>query len=272
MSKFSLFFYKYSLYISLFSSSKLGGNAWNQRAHPSNDQAKKYKRDVLKGDSSSTSHLVESAENSSNHPPPIPSRPSPMLSTHSSYRQQTVPIAFSYQQASTLNGNRPPPPLRSYSPDQDDGEEIEISVHAMPLAANRSRTTTPFGSRKSLTESIQSLRSNQQSALSLPVKKRSQDPPPLPAPMVPKREQRTPSPKSFEGKKDYQYHHYHNPTQIRTQQKRTPPTTIPPKDGSSDEEMEQLNSATEDAAVSIRHTTIISLGYFLHTEKPLGLF
>ncbi|CAF1257526.1 unnamed protein product [Adineta ricciae] len=228
---------------------KFGGNAWNPRAPPPNNQGKKYGQDVLKGDSSSTSHLVESAENNSNNPPPIPSRPSPMLSTHSSYRHQTVPIAFSYQQASTLNGSCPPPPLRSYSPDQDDGEEIEISVHAMPLATNRSRTTTPFGSRKSLTESIQSLRSNQQSALSLPVKKRPQDPPPLPAPMVPKRDHQTPSPKSFEGKKDYQYHHYHNPTQIRTQPKRTPTTTIPLRDGPSDEEMEQLNSATEDAAL-----------------------
>ena len=146
-----------------------------------------------------------------------------MTSTHSSYRQAPVSVSLSYRQAVDLPGFRPPPPVRSYSPDQDDGDEVDAGVNTIPLTTNRSRTTTPFGSHKSLSESIQSLRSNQQPALSLPVKKRSHEqppPPPLPAPMVPKRDQRTPSPKSFEAKKDYQHHHYHNPAQLRTQQQK----------------------------------------------------
>ncbi|CAF3369527.1 unnamed protein product [Rotaria sp. Silwood1] len=71
------------------------------------------------------------------------------------------------------------------------------------------------------TNSIPSLRSNQQPALSLPVKKRSHEPPPLPVLMIPKRVQRTQSSKSFQVKKNYQHHHYHNPAQLRAQQKRT---------------------------------------------------
>ncbi|CAF4843782.1 unnamed protein product, partial [Rotaria sp. Silwood1] len=74
---------------------------------------------------------------------------------------------------------------------------------------------------KSLSDSIPSLRSNQQPALSLPVKKRSHEPPPLPVLMIPKRVQRTQSSKSFQVKKNYQHHHYHNPAQLRAQQKRT---------------------------------------------------
>jgi len=173
-----------------------------------------------------------------------------MTSTHSSYRQ--APVSISYQQANAFPGSRPPPPpIRSYSPDQDDGDEMDVSVHAMPLATNRSRTTTPFGSRRSLSESIHSLRSNQQPALSLPVKKRSQEPPPLPAPMVPKRDQRTPSPKSFDGKKDYQHHLYHNPGQLRAQQQRTPNRDTSSED-EFEEQQQQLNNATEDSAVCRR--------------------
>ncbi len=157
---------------------------------------------------------------------------------------------MSYRQASALPGFRPPPPARSYSPDQDDVDEMDSNINTVPLTTNRSRTNTPFGSHKSLSESIQSLRSNQQPGLSLPVKKRSQEPPPLPAPIVPKREQRTPSPKSFGTKKDHQHHHYHNPAQLRAQQQRAKNNDA----SSSDEEFEQqqqLNNANEDSAVCI---------------------
>jgi len=175
-----------------------------------------------------------------------------MTSTHSSYRQAPVSVSLSYRQASALPGFRPPAPIRSYSPDQDDVDEVDSNINTMPLTTNRSRTTTPFGSHKSLSESIQSLRSNQQSALSLPVKKRSHEPPapPLPAPLIPKRDQRTPSPKSFDAKKDYQHHHYHNPAQLRAQQQRTTNNDT----SSEDEELEnqkQLNNVTEDSAVCI---------------------
>jgi hypothetical protein len=93
-----------------------------------------------------------------------------MTSTHSSYRLAPVSFPLSYRQTSSLRGFRPSPPTRSYSPDQDDGDKIDASINAMPLTTNRSRTNTPFGSHKSLSKSIQSLRSNQQPALSLPVK------------------------------------------------------------------------------------------------------
>jgi hypothetical protein len=176
-----------------------------------------------------------------------------MTSRNSSYRQAPVNVSLAYRQASTLPGSRPPPtPTRSYSPYPDDVDDNESNLNTMPLTTNRSRTTTPFGSRKSLTESIQSLRSNQQPGLSLPVKKRSQEPPPpppaVPPPMVPKRDQRTPSPKSFETKTDYQHHHYHNPAQLRAQQQRTTDNDV----SSEDEELAQqqrLNNETEDSAV-----------------------
>ncbi|CAF5126004.1 unnamed protein product, partial [Rotaria socialis] len=58
----------------------------------------------------------------------------------------------------------------------------------------------------------------QQPALSLPVKKRSQEASTLPSSTIPKRDQQTPSPKLFSTKKDYQHHHYHNPAQLRAQQ------------------------------------------------------
>jgi hypothetical protein len=176
-----------------------------------------------------------------------------MTSRNSSYRQPPINVSLSYRQASTLPGSRPPPPpTRSYSPYPDDVDDNDSNLNTMPLTTNRSRTITPLGSRKSLTESIQSLRSNQQPALSLPVKKRSHEPPPpaLPPPMVPKRDQPTPSPKSFEAKTDYQHHHYHNPAQLRAQQQRTTDNDV----SSEDEELAQqqrLNNATEDTEVCI---------------------
>ncbi|CAF3831088.1 unnamed protein product [Rotaria sordida] len=173
---------------------KQGGTVWNHRSNISVDNSKKYKREVLKGDLSSTSYLVESAESSTSQSPPVPRRPSPMASSHSSYRQTSVNISLSYQQASAFPNSYPPPTsLRSYSPDQDDDDgddENDVSIKAMPLTANRSRTNTPFGSHKSLSDSIQSLRSNQQPALSLPVKKHSHEPSPLPALMIQKPDQR----------------------------------------------------------------------------------
>jgi hypothetical protein len=178
-----------------------------------------------------------------------------MTSAHSSYRQAPAPVSLSYRQASDLPGFRPPPPMRSYSPELDEGDEASTSVNVMPLTTNRSRTTTPFGSRKSLSESIHSLRSNQQPAFSLPVKNRSHEPPPLPAPVVPKREQRTPSPKSVDVKKDYQHHHYHNPGQLRVQQKqKQQPQRAVNNNSSSEDEFEnqqQINNISEDSAVRI---------------------
>jgi len=203
----------------------------------------KYKNESLKGDSSSTSHLVESAETNSIQAPPIPARPSPMTSTHSSYRQApSTSISFSYRQASALPGFRPSIPSNSYSPEQDDGDEVSTSINAIPLTINRSRTNTPFGSHKSLSESIQSLRSNQQPSLSLPLKKRSQDPPGI----LPKREQKASPP---ETKIDYQHHHYHNQAQLQAEH----PTKT---DNTSSEEDEfenhqQTNQTSEGSAVCI---------------------
>jgi hypothetical protein len=119
-----------------------------------------------------------------------------MTSTHSSYRQAPgTSVSLSYRQASALPGFRLPPPTRSYSPEQDD--EVSTSMNAMPLTINRSRNNTPLGSHKSLSESIQSLRSNQQPSISLPVKKRLHD---LPI-------------KSSQIRKE---NHYHNPIELQT--------------------------------------------------------
>ncbi|CAF3417419.1 unnamed protein product [Rotaria sp. Silwood1] len=216
----------------------------------------KYKHESLKTDSSSTSHLVESAETTSNQaPPPIPPRPSPLISTQSSYRQTTLTtVSLSYRQASALPGFRPTNPTRSYSPEHDDADDISTSINAMPLTINRSRTNTPLGSHRSLSESIQSLRSNQQTGVLLPVKKRSHDLPPI----LPKREQKTPSPNPFQAKNDYQHHHYHNPAQLRAQQQMKTDNT------SSEEEEEefdqqQMNQISEDSAATA--STTASSGY-----------
>jgi len=122
-----------------------------------------------------------------------------MTSTHSSYRQAPS-VSLSYRQASALPGFRLPPLTNSYSPERDDA-----SMNAMPLTINRSRTNTPLGSHKSLSESIQSLKSNQQPSISLPTKKRSQD---LPT-------------KTSEVKNVYQHHHYHNTTELQTKNDNT---------------------------------------------------
>ena len=188
-----------------FCSSKQGKPRWKNLPI----DYSKYKNES----SSSTSHLVETAEsNSAQVPPPIPARPSPMTSTHSSYRQApSTSVSLSYRQASALPGFRLPPPTRSYSPERED--DVSTSVNAMPLSTSRSKTNTPFGSHRSLSESIQSLRSNQQPAVCLPVKKRSND---LPL-------------RSAEVKKDYQHHHYHNPAEL-----------IPKSDNTSSEEEEEF--------------------------------
>lgn len=194
-----------------------------------------------------------------------------MISTHSSSRQAPVAVSLSYRQASSLPGFRPPVPTRSYSPDQDDVDEVDSNINTMPLTTNRSRTTTPFGSHKSLTESIQSLRSNTQPALSLPVKKRSQEPPPLPAPMVPKRDQRTPSPKSFDSKKTYQHHHYHNPAQLRSQQQKEINNDISSDDEEFQQEQQKLNNVKEDSAVSIFNNYLNIFSHLLFIDR-LKLF
>jgi len=158
-----------------------------------------------------------------------------MTSTHSSYRQAPS-VSLSYRQASALPGFRSTIPIKSYSPEQDEVDEMSASINAMPLTINRSRTNTPFGSHKSLSESVQSLRSNQQPILSLPVKKRLHDPPTLP--------KREPSPKLIEAKKDYQHHHYHNPAQLRAQQQTKTENT-----SSEEDEIEHQQQINESSAV-----------------------
>lgn len=224
---------------------KSGKLAWGNKGNLPTDYSK-YKHEPLKGDSSSTSHLVDSAESSASQPPPVPNRPSPLLNRHAPTNQPPPNVSIPYRHASALSEVRvPPPPTRSYSPDPDDIDDHDSNLNTAPLTANRPRTT-PFGSRKSLSESIQSLRSNTQPALTLPTKKRPQES--APPPMVPKRDQRTPSPRSFEIQKDYQHHHYHNPAQMRAQQKQQ---TADNDVSSEDEELQQrLNNLNEDSVVS----------------------
>ena len=252
MSKFTFLKNDFSSNLTILSFRKAPNTRWG-RGNNLPPEYPQYKHEVLKGDSTSTSQLVESAESNASQAPPLPNRPSPMTSANSSYRQPPINVPLSYRQASALPGFRPPPPpMRSYSPTQDDVDENDSNLNVMPLTVTRSRATPSFGSRKSLTESLHSIKSNQQPAVFLPVKKRSHDaPPPVPAPMVPKRDQHTPSPRSFEAKKDYQHHHYHNPTQLRPQKQQKP---INDDLSSEDEEFEQqqrLNNANEDSAVCI---------------------
>lgn len=238
--------------------SKPGKPQWGARGNINGENTARYKKDVLRGDTSSTSHLVESAENHHTNsggppplPPPIPSRGSPVTSTHSSYRQATVSVPLNYNQASSLPGFRPLPPQRSYSPADDDLDEDDSNLNPVPMPSSRSRQA-PFGSRKSLTESIQSLKSNQQSALHLPTKKRSNEPP---QPIIPKRDEKSASPKSLEGKKDYQHHHYHNPAQLRAQQR----GKLDQGNSSEEEELQhqqRFDDTNEDAAVCIEKIEI----------------
>ncbi|CAF0933588.1 unnamed protein product [Rotaria sordida] len=112
------------------SNDKQGKNRWGHNSNLPIDYTKKYKHEVLKGDSSSTSHLVESTESSASQVPPVPNRSSSMTSTHSSYRQAPppVPVPLAYQEANTFPGSRPPPPRRrSYTPDDDDGDDIDTN-------------------------------------------------------------------------------------------------------------------------------------------------
>lgn len=131
-----------------------------------------------KQDSSSTSHLVESAETTSIHTnstaPPIPSRPSALNPLQNSANF----VSLSYRQASALPGFRPldEPYSNSMHRRYDDDDENDGDSIRRPIPmTNRSRTTTPLGSHRSLSESIQSLRSNQQPPLVLPMKKRSNE-------------------------------------------------------------------------------------------------
>ncbi|CAF1592386.1 unnamed protein product, partial [Adineta ricciae] len=211
----------------------------------------KYKHESLKVDSSSTSHLVESAETNSLQAPPVPARPSPMASTNSSYRQTpSTTVSFSYRQASALPGFRSTATTRPYSPTEEDHDEVSANINPMPLTYNRSRTNTPLGSHRSLSESIQSLRSNQQPALSLPVKKRTQDPPTV----LPKREQKTPA---TEVQKDYQHHHYHNPAQLQVEQqkKMTDNTSSEEEEEEGEFEAQQKNRTSDVSPITVSSTS-----------------
>ena len=250
MSKFKKKRESYLKYLFIYSS-KQGKSRWGGLPI----DYSKYKHESLKTDSSSTSHLVESAETNSIQAPPVPVRPSPMTSTHSSYRQPpSTSVSLSYRQASALPGFLPPLPAHSYSPEDDDGDEVSTSINAIPLTTTRSRTHTPFGSHKSLSESVQSLRSNQQPALLLPVKKRLPD--------LPKQEQITSSPKIYGNKKDYQHHHYQNPAELRNKTDNT---------SSEEEEFEQQQKANHEvSAVCIEnlwsiHSDIDQFNYLRKT-------
>ncbi|CAF4324119.1 unnamed protein product, partial [Rotaria sordida] len=63
-------------------------------------------------------------------------------------------------------------PTHNYSPEGEDAGEVSISINAISLITTRLQTHTSFDSHESLSKSIQSLRSNQQPAVTLPVKKR----------------------------------------------------------------------------------------------------
>jgi hypothetical protein len=201
----------------------------------------KFNHESLKTDSSSTSHLVESAETPSNQPPPVPVRPSPMTSTHSSYRQAPS-ISLSYRQASALPGFRSPP-IPSYSYDED---EVSTSINAMPLTINRIRT----GSHKSLSESIQSLRSNQQPSISLPMKKRSND--------LIKPEQKT----SLEMKNDYQ----NLPMQLRIN--KTDNTSSEEEESEHHQQANQISALTSEYNQIGRQITPSQLTAIHHDELP----
>lgn len=171
-----------------------------------------------------------------------------MISTHSSYRQTPLAaVSLSYRQASALPGFRSSIPTHSYSPERDDVDENSTSINGIPLTTNRLRTPASLGSHKSLSESIQSLRSNQQTGVSLPVKKRSQDIPPI----LPKREQKPSSPNVLDVKNDYHHHHYHNPAQLRAQQKIENDNTSSEEEEEEEVEFEhqQTNQISQDSVV-----------------------
>lgn len=158
-----------------------------------------------KVDSSSTSHLVESAETSSIQnvvPPVLPARPSPMTTN------PTNLVSLSYRQASALPGFRPLDSIDGRSNSRMNDDEIPSTIY------NRSRTTTPLGSHRSLSESIQSLRSNQQQhSLVLPMKKRSND-----------------------------EHHYQNPIQLQIQREQM----IKSDNNTSEEDEETSRQSTNN--------------------------
>ena len=201
-----------------------------------------------KTDSSSTSHLVESVENTSIQGPPVGTRSSPINSRHSSYRQTpTNIVSLSYRQASALPGFRPLTSNNSYSAEHDEIDEASTSIVIRSSIINRSRTTTPLGSHKSLSTSIQSLRSNQQPTVSLPMKKRSHD-----LSTLNKQEKRNVSPKPKSPHHEYQHHHYQNPTQLQNQQKTTTDNTSSEEDDeqrSVDQQITPLASNYVDPSV-----------------------
>ena len=166
-----------------------------------------------------------------------------MAHSRLSYQQTPLPsLSVSYRQASALPGFDRSSIRHCYSPERDDLDRVDSTTNAMPLILNRFRTNNSLGSHKSLSESIQSLRSNQQTGLSLPVRKRSDDHHP---PTLPKREQKT-SPSNLRfAKNTYQDHHYSNPAHLRTEQQNKG------KDTSSEEEFEQqqINRTSEDSLV-----------------------
>ncbi len=111
--------------------------------------------------------LVKSTATTSFQASPIPFRRSPMRSTHSSCCELPwTSVSLSYHQASVLPGFRSSIPTHCY-----DEDEVSTSINAIPWTINRSW----IGLHESLSESIQSLRSNHQSSLALPMKKRSND-------------------------------------------------------------------------------------------------
>ncbi|CAF0989618.1 unnamed protein product [Rotaria sordida] len=132
-------------------------------------------------------------------------------------------------------------PTHNYSPEHEDAGEVSIGINAISLITTRLQTHTSFDSHKSLSKSIQSLRSNQQPAVALPVKKCLHG--------LLKQEQITASLKSNETKKDYQYHHYHNSTELCTKSDKTSPEE---EEEEFDQQQQQQQINEKDPAVRLR--------------------
>ena len=149
------------------------------------------------------------------------------MNPHSSYRQivpTSTSVSLSYRQASALPGFHPL--TIPSSTHNDDEEEDDDQISQRRIILNRSRTTTPLGSHRSLSESIQSLRSNQQPSLTLPMKKRVNDPSSSSTTTDSgenrmKRDEMNPSLRVMSVKTDYQHHHYENPLQLRNEEQKT---------------------------------------------------
>ncbi|CAF0863961.1 unnamed protein product [Didymodactylos carnosus] len=124
-------------------------------------------------------------------------QPFPATPTHNNHHLANSRTSLSYRQATAGL-----PGFQQHEQIQSTDKRSQSPTNTEPdTSLHRSRTTTPFGSHKSLSESIQSLQ-RQQPALSLPIKKKSPILPPVPL------------------KPNVTEHIYHNPAQLIEQQQR----------------------------------------------------